>query len=215
MKTVAGFAFPDADTFMAREIKPDGSYQRPHLDAALKHVTDFSCAIDGGAHVGTWSALMAGRFTRVIAVEPAADAFECLVQNMRPHANVECRNVALAGSNESGASLALDAKQSARGNTGGRYLSFAKKGSVVCQMVDSWSLKRLGFLKLDVEGYEPFALEGARETLCRCKPVVLFEAKQFHTDRYGLEPHAPEMFLASIGYRFLQAIGHDQIWGAS
>lgn len=214
MKMVAGFAFPDADTFMSRQIKPDGTYQRSHLDAALKHVTDFSCAIDGGAHVGTWSALMAGRFTRVIAVEPAADSFECLVQNMGAHPNVECRQVALAHVSFSGARLALDAKQAKRGNTGGRYLSHEGSGSVQCQTIDSWGLKRLGFLKLDVEGYEPHALKGAIETLCRCKPVVLFEAKQFHV-RYGLEPHAPETFLTSIGYRFLAAAGHDQIWGVS
>lgn len=212
MKLVSGFAFPDEDTFMALEIKADGSYQKPHLEAALPYVKDFACAIDGGAHVGTWSALLAKRFALVIAVEPAPDAFECLAQNMRPYQNVECRQVAVAHGSCSSAALALDAKQAKRGNTGGRYLSPDGVGSVQCQTIDSWNLKRLGFLKLDVEGYEPFALNGAAETLCRCKPIVLFEAKQFHV-RYGLEPHAPETFLTSIGYRFLAAAGHDQIWG--
>lgn len=214
MKMHAGLAWPDADTFMVREVKADGSYQKSHLDAALKYVTDFSCAIDGGAHVGTWSALMAARFTRVIAVEPAADAFECLVQNVLAYKNVECKPVALSHVKLTGARLALDPKQAARGNTGGRYLAPEGDGTIVCEPIDSWDLKRLGFLKLDVEGFEPQALNGAKETLCRCRPIVLFEAKQFHV-RYGLEPHAPEMFLTSIGYKFLAAAGHDQIWGSA
>ncbi len=212
MKTVAGLAWPDADTFMCREVKADGSYQRPHLDAALKHVSDFSCAIDGGAHVGTWSALMAKRFTRVIAVEPAPDTFECLQQNMLGFTNVECRQIGLSHIKYFGGKLELDAKQTARGNTGGRYLSPDGVGTIACETIDSWDLKRLGFIKLDVEGFEPHALKGAAETLCRCKPIVLFEDKKFWT-RYGLEPNEPQKFLASIGYRFIEAAGFDQIWG--
>ena len=36
MKIVKGWAFPDADDFMAKQMGDDGSYQREHLNAALR-----------------------------------------------------------------------------------------------------------------------------------------------------------------------------------
>jgi hypothetical protein len=40
MKFQYGWAFPDADRFMLEEISKHGEYQRTHLEAALKFVTD-------------------------------------------------------------------------------------------------------------------------------------------------------------------------------
>ncbi len=34
----------------------------------------------------------------------------------------------------------------------------------------------VNFLKIDVEGYEPNVLRGARETIKRCKPIIVMEA---------------------------------------
>src|SRR5207253_2324868 len=77
--------------------RPDLSYQLGNLTAALRHVTNHDAAIDGGAHTGTWSKVMSGHFSRVIAIEPSRDTFECLTSNMERFGcvNVECKNVAL------------------------------------------------------------------------------------------------------------------------
>lgn len=211
MKVVAGLVFPDADQFMCREVRPDGSYQADHLVAAIRFVSDRRCAVDGGAHIGQFSKPMAALFERVIAVEPAADSFECLRANLTKFGltNVETRNVAL-GSDVGLVSMALDKKQAARGNTGGRYV--VSGGTIPVERIDDWNLPHLGFLKLDVEGSEPFALAGAVETLKRCRPIVLFEDKAFW-QRYGLPKFAPQDFLMGIGYRFLASVGRDAIWG--
>jgi FkbM family methyltransferase len=49
------------------------------------------------------------------------------------------------------------------------------KESVPAVTIDSLGLDRLDFLKLDIEGMEPAALSGARETIARCKPIVTAE----------------------------------------
>lgn len=211
MKTVNGWAFPDVDEFMAGEMKADGTYQASHLRLALKHVTDWGVAIDGGAHVGTWSRLMAERFGRVIAVEPSPDTFECLVENMRAFgcSAVEARQVAL-GAVPGKVSMILDGPQAERKNTGGRYVG--PGSDVPQQTLDSWNLESLGFLKLDVEGSEPLVLMGARATLARCRPIVLFENKGL-CRRFGLKPVAAQDVLAAAGYRELEIAGCDRIWG--
>lgn len=214
MKMHGGWMWPDSDDYMWREMRQDGTYQRSHFDKAMEFVTDRRCALDGGAHVGLWSSLMAKEFERVIAVEPAPDTHACLVTNMHRQNlqhKVTCRHVAL-GASLSSVSLALDAKQAARGNTGGRYV--VPGGVIPVDRVDDLCLPSLGLLKLDVEGSEPAAIEGAVETLKRCKPVVLFEDKKFCT-RMGYASDASQKLLAGVGYEHKARVGHDEIWCAA
>lgn len=212
MRIQHGIAFAAADEFMPTQIQPDGSYQRANLEKALEFVSDFSCAIDGGAHVGLWARLMAQRFTRVIAVEPSADTREALLANMAAFAcaNVEVRAVAL-GAAAGLVAMALDEKGAAMKNLGARFVQMQPGADVPLVTVDSWQLPTLGFLKLDVEGSEVAALQGARATLQRCRPVVLFENK-FLWRRFGYEREAPQKFLRSLGYHCAAAVSKDEIW---
>lgn len=210
MKLQHGWAFPDADEFMLTQIQPDGSYQRANLERALEFVTDFSCAIDGGAHIGTWARIMAQRFTRVIAVEPSFDTREALVANLAAFVclNVEVQGVAL-GAAAGHVTMALDDKGAAMKNTGARFVQ--PVGEIPLVTVDSWQLPSLGFLKLDVEGSEVAALQGAAKTLKRCRPVVLFENKALWR-RFGYHHDAPQQFLTKIGYQRVAVVSKDEIW---
>ena len=213
MKVVNGVAFPDSDEFMVGQTKADGTYQAGNLEAALRHVTDFSCAVDGGAHVGTWSRTLAARFARVVAFEPAPDTYEALVANMAAFgcANVETHQAAL-GAVPGAISLTLDPANTVRKNTGGRYVV---EGDAIPRVtLDSLALPSLGFFKLDVEGSEPLALMGARATLKRCGPVVLFENKGLWK-RLGMRADAPHAILKQAGYKFLVRASCDEIWGPS
>lgn len=211
MKQHQGIAFPDADAFMLTQVAADGSYQRGHLEEALTFVTDWSCAVDGGAHVGLWSRLMAARFDRVIAVEPSADTREALLANMAAFgcANVEVMGVAL-GAAAGTVSMTLDEKGAAMQNTGARFVQ--PGGGIPLITIDSLTLPSLGFLKLDVEGSEVAALQGARQTIKRCQPIVLFENK-FLWKRFGYTREAPQALLRSWGYRQRAIVSRDEIWG--
>lgn len=211
MKQHVGWNFPDADAFMVGQLKPDGTYQRANLDAALRYVTDWRCALDGGAHIGTWSKRLAERFETVVAFEPSPDTFECLTTNLSAFglANVQPRQAAL-GARAGFIHLALDARARDLKNTGARYA--VEGGDIPVLTIDSLELPALGFLKLDIEGSEVVALEGAQETLDRCKPIVLFENK-FLWRRYNLPRTAPQDLLKKHGYRFLEKVSCDEIHG--
>lgn len=213
MQFVYGWAFPDSDRFMVREIAADGTYQRSHVEAALRWVVDWSAALDGGAHVGTWSRLLSPRFGRVLAFEPALDTFVCLGRNMDAQGchNVECLQRAL-GSAPGWVDMVMDSAETQRGNTGGRFAREAGNGAVERVTIDSLGLERLGFLKLDVEGAEVDALKGAAATLLRCEPIVLIENKG-HERRYGYAKGEAVNWLLQMGYRRLEKVGRDEIFG--
>lgn len=213
MKERFGWKFPDADQFMVSQITPAGDYQRANLDAALAYVTDWSIAVDGGAHAGTWTRLMAQRFTHVLAFEPSPDTREALTANMQAFecANVEIQAVAL-GSSPGSVTMCLDHRGESMQNTGAR---FARDGGSIPRItLDSLNLPTLGFLKLDIEGAEVDALLGARQTLARCRPVVLFEDKGLWS-RFGHRRDAPQALLTSSGYRLRQRVSCDEIWTAA
>ncbi len=212
MKIQRGLAFPDADEFMVGQVKFDGTYQIENLEAGLRHVKNFDCAIDGGAHIGTWSKVMSGRFTKVIAVEPSADTFEALTWNLQQAncTNVECKPVAL-GDEPGFVTMALSVEQQLKANTGARFT--VAGGGIPVETIDSWKLPSVGFLKLDIEGSEYVALRGAMDTLKRCRPIVLFENKWLWTKHYGLPKDAVSKLLSHIGYRMLEQVSRDQIWG--
>lgn len=47
--------------------------------------------------------------------------------------------------------------------------------TVECKTIDSYQFSDVGFIKVDVEGYERFVLEGAQATIQRCRPTIQLE----------------------------------------
>lgn len=208
-----GWAFPDADEQMMREIGPAGEYQRGQLEAAMTFVTDRSLAIDGGAHVGTWTCVLSQLFEQVIAIEPSPDTFEALAANVERLNcdNVMLRQVALGAEPGTVSIAPLDAKAVALKNTGARFTRVG--GPIPCITIDSLDVKTCGFIKLDLEGSEPMAIQGARETLQRCRPILCFENKWLWSRHFGLPKDIVVRELASLRYRLLGQVSHDQFWG--
>lgn len=64
--------------------------------------------------------------------------------------------------------------------------------------LDSLDIMCLDFIKFDIEGYELRAIEGASETLLRCKPVVYVEDNGRSED-FGIPRGAVLDYLEGIG----------------
>lgn len=217
MKRAGKFWVPVHETQQIDQLEA-GGWQLDHLHAALAHVSGRTLAVDGGAHVGSWTFAMAeAGFKAVEAFEPAPDTFECLKENAKEwrqeHMNVSClvglTRCAL-GAEPGKMGLKEDGKY-AGGNTGGRYLH--GDGDVMVRPLDVYNLDVLDFLKLDVEGFELFALRGARTTLLRCKPVVLIEDKHRMAHRYNQQPGAAGAFLMDLGMIEIGSVGADRFFG--
>lgn len=68
---------------------------------------------------------------------------------------------------------------------------------VAVHSLDSLDLGDIGFIKIDVEGFETQVIEGARETISRCRPIMLIEIEELHT---GRPPQETIVRIEALGY---------------
>jgi FkbM family methyltransferase len=56
---------------------------------------------------------------------------------------------------------------------------------VQVETIDSYLFQDVGFIKIDVEGYEKFVLEGAQQTIARCRPTIQLEIVANQCRKFG------------------------------
>jgi FkbM family methyltransferase len=131
--------------------------------------------VHAGTFFGDFLPALSRAYEQVWAFEPNSDSFKCAEITIRLNdlGNVNLRNSAL-GSTARAATLVTERD--------GQYLGGAsfvvdEPGETPIQTVDDVvpSARHVGMIHLDVEGYEANALEGARETMRRCAPIVVLE----------------------------------------
>jgi FkbM family methyltransferase len=213
MKHINGFWLPSTDTYFGPILAQGHGFELDHLERALQFVTDFTIAVDAGAHVGIWTTTMAEYFATIHAFEPSDDAFECLEKNTVGLGGVHLHHLALG---HKPGRCSMRESGSRAGNTGARYVSTGS--DTVIAPLDAWNLQAVGFLKIDTEGYEMPVLEGARDTIARCHPVILVEQKRFKDDLQHRPPiphDAAGILLVSWGYRLVERAKNDCVfvWG--
>lgn len=165
------------------------------LARALKQVTDFRLAIDGGAHVGIWTNLLCGHFGVVHAFEPSAETFAALVDEVAAAQNATLHNQAL---------MDVEGYGEAIGNKSwARYVAHVEDGGFPIRTLDSFGFASCGLLKLDIEGAELLALRGAERLVDRFRPVIVVEVKRAMASRYGWKPDDLREWLAAKQYRLL------------
>lgn len=207
MKQVRGIWLPDYETDIIRFLENGptfagaGTYQLRKLLSALPYVSDFGHAVDVGAHIGTWSRVLARCFTKLTAFEPIdamADCFELnvAVGNWHSHGyncDVALHRVAL--SNEPG-ELRMDSGNSTMLS---RINEESGNVTVDCRRLDGFQLGKIDFIKIDVEGFEQFVLIGGEQTIKDSKPVIIIEQKPDQAEHYSLQQFSARKLLKEWG----------------
>jgi FkbM family methyltransferase len=165
-------------------------------------------ALDIGANVGLWSRDLVNSFGRVIAFEPVALFRECLEQNVTG-ANFEVRPIALGDQDTMGTMIITE------DNSGHSHLDPNTMGAGDVQVVrlDNLNFHDINYIKIDCEGYEYRILQGAEQTIRRCRPVVVIEQKPHdaYSKQYG--QFAAVALLKEWGMVKLDQIRDDWIMG--
>lgn len=181
------------------QIMENGCYD-PRDVATLKdllrcrrdHFGDGVVALDVGANIGVhtleWSRLMKD-WGSVIAVEAQERVFYALAGNLTIQNCFNARAIWAAVGAEDGHLEIPEPDYTKQGSFGsfelragigtefiGQPINYEKPTSRVQSLrIDNLHLQRLDLLKIDVEGMEAEALQGAAETIARCKPILFVE----------------------------------------
>jgi FkbM family methyltransferase len=138
-----------------------------------------STVVDVGANVGYFT-LVASRLTgasgTVIAFEPDPFNFELLCRNVKINGASNVVTVQSAVSDRPGASTMLLGNSSDHSSLFPHPVSAPRSTiSVDCVSLDSYFNGRVAdVIKMDVEGAEPLAIAGARETIAAARHLDLF-----------------------------------------
>lgn len=198
---VHGIALPDGDThfppMLAKSPLFEGkpTYQLHKLVPAVEVCTGKTRAVDVGAHVGLWTRVLARYFDEVIAFEPVPEHIECFRRNTDGLDNVKFYPWALGAKEET---VAIKAP---RDNSGNARVVRDTWSNANCRTLDSLDLPPVDFMKVDVEGYELFVIQGARDLIRRDKPVIVCEQKPGNAERYGLGQADAVTLLCEWGYK--------------
>jgi FkbM family methyltransferase len=195
-----GWWFPDNEDHFPKMMKKSvdrggpAEYQYQVRDRSMQYVKHHRVALDIGANVGLWSRNLCKNFVTVLAFEPVAMFRECLVRNVAAD-NLQVKDFAL-GDQRTTATMVIT-----EGNTGHTHINpnSIGHGNTEVWRLDDLDLDVVDYIKMDCEGFEYRVIQGAKDTIRRCRPVLVVEQK----------PH--EMY--SRDYGQFAAIGLLESWG--
>lgn len=181
---------------------------------AERYIRRGSVALDLGSSFGQ----MASIFSRLVGPEGTVYAFEAdpmtfglLQQNLRE--NNCCNVVAHFGAvwRESGLTLLYPEPDFQRFGSFGSYGidPRATSGrSVPSLSLDDLSIEGdVSFIKVDVQGSDLFAMQGASQLIEREKPVIVFEYEEQLQAEFSTTFADYERFIRKIGYEIIQVVG--------
>lgn len=152
----------------------------------------FNNVLDIGAWCGTWSNAISGYSNLVHAFEPDQLHYDCLIKNIND--NVVAHHCAV-GSNKSRVSLTAEQKNFTQGKR------IIPEGEILMTTVDSFAIKNIDLIKIDVEGYEMEVLKGANDALNQCT-YVMIELNN-NSKKYGSSNNQITKYLTERGFSVL------------
>lgn len=189
-----------------------GAYESMESACLLRAGSGAHVIFDIGANVGFYSLHWASRVApggTIHAFEPVPSTFAWL-----------SRNIALNGLNS-----VIRASNCGLGNLPGRAPVFlpaftgcgaasmknlhpnesSQEIEVKLDTLDRYfsfvDLDRIDLIKVDVEGAELFVLQGGRETIAKCRPLIFLELLRKWSKPFGYHPNDAIRMLREIGYR--------------
>ena len=184
------------------------------IEARRRFHGDGVVAIDCGANIGVhtieWATAMTG-WGSVVAVEAQERIYYALAGNIAINNcfNAIAMNAAVSSATgimqipvpdylQPSSFGSLELKPRADTEFIGQPIDYSKTVAVQQISIDALGLPRVDLVKLDIEGMELEALEGAKDTIARCHPIFLVESIKAGRD-------ALRAFFEQHGYKIADA----------
>lgn len=196
------------DVFVGKSLIHYGEYIEHEWQLMQRFIHEGDCVLDVGANIGGFSVPMArkvGTSGSVHAFEPQPELYKCLVENGAAN-NLPQLITHIEGLGDKASTIETAVPDYDVKNNLGAF-SFDSKGDdlkITIIPLDSLSLPKISFIKMDIEGMELKALIGAEQTIKRNRPVMYIEndkpegalelIKWLEQHRYRLWWHTARLF---------------------
>jgi FkbM family methyltransferase len=164
---------------------------------------------DAGANFGYYSLVIAaslGAACEVHAFEPNAKTYERLARNIELNelgGAVRAYKLGLSDSEGTGRMVERE------GNSGAASVETTAQGDTELTTLDAFcaarAVRRVDFVKIDIEGFEERMLRGATETLRRHKPPMLVELNPSTLVRENSSVERVAELLSAYGYKLYES----------
>jgi FkbM family methyltransferase len=209
----SGFFYLYRHDFIGLEIKQNKVWE-PHLHRIFeKYITKDSVVLEGGCHIGAHSVKLSKLSNKVYCFEPLKESNKILRKNLIRN---NCLNTIVFDEALSDAQNITKFAWMPFYNLGGSGLDDNPMGiphgeniatnldesyPVKTVSIDFFNFNKLDFIKLDIEGYETKAINGAIETIKRLNPIIVLECWSNHFGQTDPN-HTKEQFkiLLDLGY---------------
>ena len=186
----------EGDTLYIQRLKA-GQYQKTNWEFAQLLVDDWTRCLDVGTNNACNAIHYAKRFQTVECFEPTPLAQQLWTNTVRDNnvANVILHKVGV-GEKQYTTEIITHWK-----NGGHNHLAHYDKNPradesrshrikvpVQVETLDSYNFQNVGFIKIDVEGYEKFVLEGAQNLIQQSRPTVQLEIVSAQCLKFGYTP---------------------------
>lgn len=206
------YASPD---HIIQTIIQNGIFDQPLIEAMKALVSPGDVYLDVGSNFGQSTVLMSyavGPTGKVIAFEADPWIGSALKENIKQNKCTNTEVIIAAVWDESNLSLIYSSDDLV---TFGSYGSYgidpnATEGQQVKSItIDSLNLDRVNLIKIDAQGSDLNVLKGARDTIRRLKPNIIFEYEQLFNNRFNTSWNDYLQFISDIDYRITQTISYD------
>lgn len=196
--------WPATDTQARKSVPRDALTEIPTF---LRHCKRRGLIVQAGGNVGVYPLELAKHFGHVITFEPDDENYACLRQNIEGVSNISAHHAAL------GEILGLCTVEVAEAHNSGAHRICAGVGRTPVLALDDLFLPApCDAIWLDVEGYELAILRGARRIIDEDGPIIAIEDKGLGR-HFGIKDGEIQDFLAKFGYKEIDKMGRDVIFG--
>lgn len=204
--------FPDNDV-IATTIRSGKLFDENIVQCASEYIRSGTTVVDVGANFGQMTlqfARLAGETGRVIAIEADDYVHHILRKNLEVNGVRNVTTVNKAAHVTAGLEVFFPDQDFVRFQTYGSYGldPNARSGrSVQTITVDSLNIDTpVSFMKVDVQGSDLFAMQGAKQTILRHRMPIIFEYEEQFQKEFGTTFQDYVDFVLGVGYRFVKTV---------
>jgi FkbM family methyltransferase len=192
------------------------SYEEDELLMQYSLIEENDVVFDIGGNYGWYSIHIAKKFpnNKIYTFEPLPNTFSTLINNINLNDTQNINPINIGLSKEKGEftfycdpNLTVNASLTNVGENS-NAIEVKCKVDVLDSFVMENSIKKLDFIKCDIEGAELFALLGAKKSILEFKPKIFIEMLRKWSAKFGYHPNDIISYLKDLGYSCYIINGH-------